>query len=478
MESPKKSPLGKPLILIGQAAEGAGPKRAHGPPRPKGGRELAAVFLERQETAKKAKPRPAEFPSLSMKSPCFQFTLGALVLLMEGRSASSMHHMYYTLTMWVHSGSSVQFAMHTYLDGEAMYYYDNNIREVAARAPWIHKAEEEFPGYWKQNQVGAVHLERALRADVAFLRNNITQTSKILTWQMRFGCVVFPNNTKSTHFKNAYNGRDFLSFDSVSGNWTALDPEAQKSKAYWDARNSSNTAMKDFLETGCIAWLKKYLEYAEGTEIKKSAPKAKISFRVEPDGREVLTCRAYGFSPKEIRLFWLEDGEVTGLHVDYGEITPNYDQTFYTWLRITIAPKQRGRFRCLIDHETLQNPVELFLKKPTNMGSITGGVVGVMLGILLVASLFAYNRNRHRVEQERGKAQKVEEAAEGAQNVEQEAEVTQNIEEEAGEAPSFGTEGKGRGTWISMFTLPWKPIGVFGQVILSQPQKRTSTNLP
>uniref|UniRef100_H9G3R8 Ig-like domain-containing protein n=1 Tax=Anolis carolinensis TaxID=28377 RepID=H9G3R8_ANOCA len=390
-------------------------------------RSVSRTFFPSRKTANKAKmlekarPSPVKFTFLNLRSPWFQFTLGALVLLMEGRSVSSTHNLYYSLTMWEHTGDPVHFVLHNYLDYESLYYYDNNIREVIPHATWINKAEKEYPGYWKQNQLGAASLERGLRADLLYLKNNINQTMSTLTWQMSFGCMLHPDNTTSSYYKTAYNGKDFLAFDTVKGSWTALSVEGQNNKLEWDARNVTNKSFKTFLELGCIAWLKKYLEYLEGVSLKKNPPKARVTIRVKPDGEEVLTCRAYGFSPKEISVNWVNDRDVITAGVVYGNVTPNFDGTFYTWLRITVDPKERSNFQCRMEHEMLKKPIKVFLRKPGTSGSAIGGGIGVFLGLLLVAALFAYSR----------KTQKVEQEAEVTQNVEQEAEVTQNIKEEA-----------------------------------------------
>lgn len=84
----------------------------------------------------------------------------------------------------------------------------------------------------------------------------------------------------------------------------------------------------------------------------------KVRRRLAYDGLELLVCRAYGFYPKEIDVLWKKDGAVWQQDTSHGGVIPNADGTYHVWITVTINPKDRARYRCQVEHDALQDPVE------------------------------------------------------------------------------------------------------------------------
>ncbi|KAG8148235.1 putative MHC class I antigen protein, partial [Naja naja] len=80
------------------------------------------------------------------------------------------------------------------------------------------------------------------------------------------------------------------------------------------------------------------------------------------DGMETHVCRLDGFYPREIDAFWTRDGEVWEEETFHGSLAPNADGTYHYWLSIRIDPKERGRYRCHVEHDGLQEPLDLALE--------------------------------------------------------------------------------------------------------------------
>ncbi|KAG8148254.1 putative MHC class I antigen protein, partial [Naja naja] len=68
------------------------------------------------------------------------------------------------------------------------------------------------------------------------------------------------------------------------------------------------------------------------------------------DGMETHVCRLDGFYPREIDASWTRDGEVWEEETFHGSLAPNVDGTYHYWLSIRIDPKERGRYRCHVEH--------------------------------------------------------------------------------------------------------------------------------
>lgn len=57
----------------------------------------------------------------------------------------------------------------------------------------------------------------------------------------------------------AYDGHDFLSFDSKNKFWIAAIQEAQLTMREWDSDQATKERIKRYLENVCIKWLKMFL---------------------------------------------------------------------------------------------------------------------------------------------------------------------------------------------------------------------------
>ncbi|XP_026550320.1 major histocompatibility complex class I-related gene protein-like, partial [Notechis scutatus] len=94
-------------------------------------------------------------------------------------------------------------------------------------------------------------------------------------------------------------------------------------------------------------------------------PVGKVTRKVVDECLEILTCQAFGFYPKEIQATWKRDGEIWEHETFHRNVAPNSDGTYYVQLSIDINPKERDRFRCHLEHEGLQEPLDLAFKEET-----------------------------------------------------------------------------------------------------------------
>ncbi|KAG8127412.1 putative MHC class I antigen protein, partial [Naja naja] len=186
--------------------------------------------------------------------------------------------------------------------------------------------------------------------------------SGLHTLQSMYGCELWRDGSKGGFMQEGYDGRTFITFDKETFTWVAPDPQAQITQRKRDTDPGYNLRWKSYLEEICIEWLEKYLSY----------------------GNETLLRTVRSMPPDE-------GGEVWEEETFHGSVAPNADGTYHSWLSIRIDPKERGRYRCHVEHDGLQEPLDLALEEPTNskynLGLIIVCVVAALLLVFLVISV-------------------------------------------------------------------------------------------
>nr|XP_060615624.1 class I histocompatibility antigen, F10 alpha chain-like [Anolis sagrei ordinatus] len=277
------------------------------------------------------------------------------------------------------------------MDDQRICQYDSTVREKRPCVSWMKKVGKDDPRYWEDETEVSQTAELFFKESLVTARNRYNQSRGYHTLQQMYGCEVRRDGSKGGYRQYAYDGKDFISFDKETLSWTAADVEALTTKRRWDAQSSRNYYLKDYLEGNCIEWLQKYLEYGKETLLRREKPEVTVTRKAEHDGMETLTCRVRGFYPKDIDIDWTRDGEVRRQDVFHGLVSPNSDGTYYTWRSITVEPKDRKRYKCHVEHDALQNPVDVPCEEPaSNLGLIIGCVLGLLCLIYVMAGIAVY----------------------------------------------------------------------------------------
>ncbi|CAI5768671.1 H-2 class I histocompatibility antigen, Q9 alpha chain-like [Podarcis lilfordi] len=320
-------------------------------------------------------------------------------LLLLDCAGSTSHSMRYFATAVSEPGQELpQFITVGYVDDQQFVQYDSDTKEYLPRVPWMRKVEKEDPQYWHRNTQIAQGNELRFRVDLQTLRNRYNQSGGIHIIQKMYGCELRSDGRKGGgYFQYSYDGRDFIAFDKETQTWTAAQTEAEASKRKLDPDLAQNQYQKAYLEEECIEWLQKYLDYGKETLLRTEAPVVKVTRKADYDGLETLVCQVHGFYPKEIEANWVKDGEVWQEGTLRGLVAPNSDGTYYLLLSVQIDPEERERFRCRVEHDSLEKPLDVaWEKEPVNLGLIVGAILGVMAAILLVSGIIFFFIRRQR----------------------------------------------------------------------------------
>nr|XP_034961010.1 uncharacterized protein LOC118080190 [Zootoca vivipara] len=315
----------------------------------------------------------------------------AHLLLLDCAGSTSHSLRYFGTALSEPDQGLPQFIAVGYVDDQQFVQYDSDTKKMLPRVPWIRKVEKEDPQYWDRNTQNAQGDEHRYREDLEIERNRYNQSGGIHTYQMMLGCELMSDGRKRGYRQYSYDGRDFIALDMETLTWTAADTEAQVIKRKWDAELAQNQYLKAYLEEECIEWLQRYLDYGNETLLRTEAPVVKVTRKADYDSQETLVCQVHGFYPKEIDANWVKDGEVWQEGTSRGLVAPNSDGTYYVLLSVKIDPEERDRFRCRVEHDSLEKPLDVaWEKEPVNLGLIVGAILFVLTAILLVSGIIFF----------------------------------------------------------------------------------------
>ncbi|XP_039206223.1 patr class I histocompatibility antigen, B-2 alpha chain-like [Crotalus tigris] len=288
------------------------------------------------------------------------------VALRESCQGASSHSMKYFYSFISEPSQGLpQFVSVGYVDGQVFAYYDSNSQREQPRVSWMEEVGKDDPQYWDRNTQISRGTEEAFRRNLETLRRRYNQNESFHIIQWMYGCELYADGRKGGFDHYGYDGRTFITFDKERLTWVALQPEAQITQRKVDAIPGLNQRKKAYLEEECIEWLEKHLSYGKETLLRTEIPVVTMSSRTElDDGMQIRVCRLDGFYPREIEASWTRDGEVWLQDTFRGSVAPNADGTFHAWLSIQIDPKERGRYRCHVEHDSLQEPLDVVLKDP------------------------------------------------------------------------------------------------------------------
>ncbi|XP_068929503.1 BOLA class I histocompatibility antigen, alpha chain BL3-7-like [Petaurus breviceps papuanus] len=272
-----------------------------------------------------------------------------------------------------------------YVDNQRFVRFDSDssIEREEPQVQWMDKISRED---WARNSRVVSETAHTFQVGLQNLQVYYNQSEGVHTYQRLVGCEMFSNGTFRRGFEQfAYDGQDYISLDLETLSWTAAVQSALNSKHKWEAEQGIAERQKVYLNTKCIWWLQKYLEYGKEMLLRTEPPSVQVTRHASPNGEVILRCRAQEFYPSEISLSWLRDGEEQLQDVEFIETRPAGDGTFQKWAAVRIISGQEGKYTCLVRHEGLSEP--LTLKWEPQSSSIWLIVVVIAVVHLLISVL-------------------------------------------------------------------------------------------
>nr|XP_061808351.1 class I histocompatibility antigen, F10 alpha chain-like [Nerophis lumbriciformis] len=219
-----------------------------------------------------------------------------------------------------------EFLAVSYVDSVPIVHYDSKSRKCTPKQDWMNKITAEDPRYWETQTQISIGEEQVSKVDIETAKERFNQTGGVHMFQHMYGCEWDDETGEVDGWRDlAYDGEDFISFDSKGLKWVAVKPQAVVTKHKWDKFELRH--WKHYITEICPSYLKKYVSFGRDFLMRTELPRISL---LQKTSRSPVTCHATGFYPREAALFWKKDGEELFEDVEMGETLPNHDGTFQT----------------------------------------------------------------------------------------------------------------------------------------------------
>ncbi|KAI4890191.1 hypothetical protein NFI96_024180 [Prochilodus magdalenae] len=306
-------------------------------------------------------------------------------------SYTGTHSLDYYLTVVTPNISVPEFTVVVYMDGLEGGYY-NSDRKVIVTGDWI-KADDDKE-HWDLLSGIAQNNENILKYWEDYVMELFNQTEGIHTVQWMIGCELDDDGTKRGYSRFGYDGEDFLSLDVNTATWNAANIVAVMVKKKLDETEVA-PSQKNFVDTICIEWLKKYVDFGKETLNTKVRPEVSL---LKKDSSPVV-CHATGFYPKAVTISWQKNGEDLDEDVELRETLPNLDNTFQKRNILTVSSEELDKhtYTCVIQHSSLEKAMVLQVNKSRgSVGVLIGSIIGAaVLVILVVVGVYVWVKRRN-----------------------------------------------------------------------------------
>ncbi|TFJ96039.1 Major histocompatibility complex class I-related protein [Platysternon megacephalum] len=297
---------------------------------------------------------------------------------------SCLHSLRYFYTAVSEPGPGLpQFTVVGYLDDQLFFHFDSEENQAQPRAPWI---QAEGPEYWDRQTWIARGWQQAFIGNVRIAMERYNQSGGFHIFQYAYGCEIRADGSTGGFRRFAYDGGDFLIYDAARHRWEAPAPEAEATQRRWNGDPVALQYYRQFLERECLEALHRYLQLGQGARARRERPAVRVTSRDAPGGPTTLSCRAHGFYPRDIAVSWLRNGGSREQETWRGGVLPNGDGTYPAWATVEIDPRERGLYRCHVEHESLAEPL-VAMWEPPSESLLVPVVAGVILALGAVAVL-------------------------------------------------------------------------------------------
>ncbi|CAH2314631.1 MHC class Ia alpha antigen [Pelobates cultripes] len=167
-----------------------------------------------------------------------------------------------------------------------------------------------------------------------------------------YGCELRDDGSTRGYWQYSYDGKGFLALDMQHGIYIPLTDQAQLSAYRWNSPEvRAGERAKYYLQTECIEWLNKYIEFGKEELDRRIPPEVKVSSQ-QSDGVSKLHCQVYGFYPRDVDVIWKRNG----IEIPFDEtkqVLPNTDGTYQITVTVEVPPDEREKYSCHVDHSSL-----------------------------------------------------------------------------------------------------------------------------
>ncbi|XP_067865830.1 major histocompatibility complex class I-related gene protein-like isoform X2 [Heterodontus francisci] len=225
----------------------------------------------------------------------------------------------------------------------------------------------------------------------AYLMSLNKQTGGIHTLQVRTGCELKDDGSKTEFLQLGWDGQDMMTFDPEKAEWVAQAPWAHTAQDNWNQDRALNQLWNFYLKELCIQWLRSCLQHKD--QILR--PIAPIVSFTRPGDPNRLSCVVTGFYPPDIEVTLWRDELLIDETLSSG-ILPNHNNTFQIQKWTEFVPEDQAVYSCRVEHRALRETMVVIYgpQSDSQVPVILGIVFGIVLVIILIILAFFIYKKR------------------------------------------------------------------------------------
>uniref|UniRef100_A0A8C5PD67 Ig-like domain-containing protein n=1 Tax=Leptobrachium leishanense TaxID=445787 RepID=A0A8C5PD67_9ANUR len=308
-----------------------------------------------------------------------------LLLLIVGVSGvHSGHSLQYYRTAVSVSGHGLPLYISVgYVDGIEITRYSSDVGREVPVAPWMKKLED--PEYWEINTQINKGSEAIAKQGVKTAMSRFNQTGGFHIIQEMYGCELRDDGSTRGYEQFGYDGKDAITLDPKLGVYYALTDQAQVTTQRWNSPEERvGERSKNYLETECIDWLRKYVEYGKEELERRVRPEVKVSDQ-NVNRVTKLHCQVYGFYPRDVDVKWQKKGMDVPSH-EAKHVLPNSDGTYQIRVTVEVAAEDREGHSCHVDHASLDQTFTVKWEPQSSSNTLWIVSSVVVAGVIVIAA--------------------------------------------------------------------------------------------
>nr|XP_033781255.1 major histocompatibility complex class I-related gene protein-like isoform X2 [Geotrypetes seraphini]XP_033781256.1 major histocompatibility complex class I-related gene protein-like isoform X2 [Geotrypetes seraphini] len=267
-------------------------------------------------------------------------------------------------------------------------FYSSDTRKITILHDWIWDAVG--PEYvLKKAKDSKNYYEQSMEVREICIQL-FNHTIGVHTLQVQVSCEMRGDTAIRGLFQYLYDGQVFVTYDAETGTWIAAVTEAIPLKQFMDTKIMWLAYVKSYHETECIENLKKFIQHGKHVLEQKVPPEVRVLIRHSTDGADILRCHVTGFYPRDIDVTWVRDGWTTMVETWSSGILPNHDKTYQIRKTLEIDPKDGHTYACVVNHSSLQKPIEKTASVSTGSWILGLSAAGITILFLLGLGLAGF----------------------------------------------------------------------------------------
>uniref|UniRef100_A0A8C3W8P0 Ig-like domain-containing protein n=1 Tax=Catagonus wagneri TaxID=51154 RepID=A0A8C3W8P0_9CETA len=238
-----------------------------------------------------------------------------------------------------------------YLNSQIFLHYDHEKRTAEPRAPWVKNVNAET---WLTETRELEEKGEDLRKCLGEILGLQKEKRGSHSLQEIVSCEKGKDSSPRGIRLLYYDGELLLSCGPETGRCAVPQAAAQtlamEMEKTWDMEDQSRH-YRVRVQAELCGKLQGYLKSSTSFTERTVSPAVTVTCSQALEGTGNLTCRAVGFSPRNISVAWFQDEKAVSPGAQQsGGVLPDGNGTYQVWVTLSVPREGQQRFSCHVDH--------------------------------------------------------------------------------------------------------------------------------